>query len=450
MKNVVLSFAKNPVPLGLALLLCAMNVQAADAGFTDLFDGKTLSGWKYVGGPNGTYRVENGSLVCPAAGGGDLYSEKEFSDFILRLDFKVGAGGNNGVGIRCPLGAPGEQMAYSGIEIQVLDDSAPKHKDIKIWQHNGSVYGIIPSKNGQPKLDDWNSYEITAKGRHMKVALNGKTITQGDLNDVTDPEVLRRHFGLFRDKGRIAFLGHSSRVEFRNIRIKELSAETKDNKAPQGFTELFNGRDLKGWKGLMKPPLDNPIKRAALTPQERAQAQKEADETVFAHWKVENGEIVFDGKARSLCTKKDYADFEMLVDWKLPARGDSGIYLRGSPQVQIWDPYTLPAKHASEVGSGGLYNNQKNPSKPIKVADKPIGQWNRFRLIMVGERVHVFLNGELVTRDTVLENYWDRNQPIFPSGQIELQNHGDQLWFKNVYIREIKTKEQPKLGPESR
>jgi hypothetical protein len=149
---------------------------------------------------------------------------------------------------------------------------------------------------------------------------------------------------------------------------------------------------------------------------------------------------VFDGKGRSLCTVKDYANFELLVDWKIPAHGDSGIYLRGSPQVQIWDPHTKPPKSGSEVGSGAFYNNQKNPSKPLKVADKPVGQWNRFRIVMVGEKAHVFLNGELVTRETVLENYWDRALPIFASGQIELQNHGDALWFKNIYLRELPAK----------
>src|SRR4030095_15562272 len=158
------------------------------------------------------------------------------------------------------------------------------------------------------------------------------------------------------------------------------------------------------------------------------------------HWKADKGEIVFDGKGRSLCTRKDYKDFEMLVDWKIPAHGDSGIYVRGSPQIQIWDPFTKPQKNGSDVGSGGLYNKKKNPGKPSKIADKPIGEWNRFRIVMVGEKVHVFLNGELVVNDVTLENYWDRNIPIFPTGQIELQNHGDQLWFKNVYIREIGTK----------
>ena len=154
------------------------------------------------------------------------------------------------------------------------------------------------------------------------------------------------------------------------------------------------------------------------------------------HWKAENGEIVFDGKGDSLCTKKDYGDFEMLVDWKIPPKGDSGIYLRGSPQVQIWATNS-PGQFKPPDGSGGLYNNQVNPRHPLKLADNPVMEWNRFRIIMTGEQVHVFLNGELVCNNTTLENYWERDKPIYPTGQIELQNHGGPLWFKNIYIREI-------------
>jgi hypothetical protein len=168
-----------------------------------------------------------------------------------------------------------------------------------------------------------------------------------------------------------------------------------------------------------------------MTPQQLADAQKKADEQMRAHWKVEDGALVFDGKGDSLCTAKDYGDFELLVDWKILPRGDSGIYLRGSPQVQIWD------LNANPIGSGGLYNNQKHPSKPTRCADKPIGQWNTFRIKMVGERVTVWLNGELVVDNVVLENYWERDKPIYPTGQIELQNHGNTLYFKNVYLREI-------------
>src|SRR5262249_14792059 len=158
-----------------------------------------------------------------------------------------------------------------------------------------------------------------------------------------------------------------------------------------------------GWKGLMKHPNDNPAERAKLSPATYDLEQAKADMRMKEHWKAEGGEIAFDGKGDSLCTKKDYRDFEMLVDWKIPAKGDSGIYLRGSPQVQIWEPNT-PGQFRPPDGSGGLFNNEKNPRHPIKVADNPVGQWNRFRIVMVGDKVHVFLNGELVVRNTVLEN----------------------------------------------
>ncbi|MHC4539283.1 MAG: 3-keto-disaccharide hydrolase, partial [Planctomycetota bacterium] len=207
------------------------------------------------------------------------------------------------------------------------------------------------------------------------------------------------------------------------------------NRPPEGFKALFNGKDLSGWKGLLKRPYDNPFKRAELTPEELNELQKEADEDMRAHWKVEGGALVFDGKGRSLCTAKDYGDFEMLVDWKIKKDGDSGIYLRGTPQVQIWDT----DRPNAGVGSGGLYNNKRNPSKPKKKADKPVGQWNTFRIFMMGELVTVILNDELVVDNVVMENYWDKERvkPIFPMGQIELQNHGNTLYFRNIFIREI-------------
>ena len=126
----------------------------------------------------------------------------------------------------------------------------------------------------------------------------------------------------------------------------------------------------------------------------------------------------------------------MYVDWKIKSHGDSGIYLRGSPQVQIWDP------NQWHIGSGGLYNNFKpgHPSNPLKIADHPIGQWNTHHIKMVGERVTVWLNGQLVVDNVVLDNYWERDKPIYSTGTIELQNHGDYLWFKNIYLREIPRK----------
>ncbi|MGE5293480.1 MAG: DUF1080 domain-containing protein [Solirubrobacterales bacterium] len=213
------------------------------------------------------------------------------------------------------------------------------------------------------------------------------------------------------------------------------ASEPALNQPPAGFVALFNGKDLTGWKGLLKSPYDNPAERAKLTPEQLKELQKEADENMRAHWKVVDGILTFDGKGRSICTAKDYGDFEMLVDWKILKEGDSGIYLRGSPQVQIWD--TARANVGAEVGSGGLYNNQKNPSKPSKVMDKPVGEWNSFRIGMIGERVTVILNDEIVTDNVILENYWERDKPIYPTGQIELQNHGNFLYFRNIYIREL-------------
>jgi hypothetical protein len=210
------------------------------------------------------------------------------------------------------------------------------------------------------------------------------------------------------------------------------TAIAADNVPPEGFTALFNGRDLTNWKGLPAGPLDNPIKRAAASKEELAKAQAAADESMRAHWKVVDGALVFDGKGLSLATAKDYGDFELLVDWKILAKGDSGIYLRGSPQVQIWDPVLF------NTGSGGLYNNKKNQSKPDIIADNPIGEWNTFRIKMVGDKVTVYLNGKLVTDNVVMENYWDYANPIFATGQIELQNHGNTLYFKNIYIKELK------------
>jgi HEAT repeat protein len=194
-----------------------------------------------------------------------------------------------------------------------------------------------------------------------------------------------------------------------------------------GFVPLYDGRTLSGWKGLVA----DPPARAKMSPQELAAAQAEADGRMRAHWKAVDGVLVFDGKGESLCTASDYADFELLVDWKIEKGGDSGLYLRSSPQVQIWDPAANP------VGSGGLYNNQKGKSAPSEKADFAAGEWNSFRVVMIGERVSVYLNDKLVVDNVVLENYWERDKPIYPAGQIELQAHGNPLFFKNIFIREI-------------
>ena len=207
-----------------------------------------------------------------------------------------------------------------------------------------------------------------------------------------------------------------------------VKAAPEANSPPPGYVALFDGKTLNGWKGLVA----DPPKRAAMSPSELATAQAAADQSMREHWSVRDGVLSYDGHGDSLCTVRDYGDFELMVEWKIKAKGDSGIYLRGSPQVQIWD---------NPIGSGGLYNNQKHPSKPLVVADRPPGEWNWFSIRMVGDRVSVWLNGELVVSETVLENYWERGKPIYSRGQIELQNHGDELWFRNISIRELPEQE---------
>ncbi len=194
-----------------------------------------------------------------------------------------------------------------------------------------------------------------------------------------------------------------------------------------GWTPLFNGQDLTGWKGLVADPKT----RATMDPATLAKAQATADKKMRTHWQVKDGLLTFDGKGDNICTAEDYGDFELAVDWKIEPGGDSGIYLRGSPQVQIWDPAQWPE------GSGGLYNNQHNPSKPLIRADNPVGEWNTFRIKMIGPRVTVRLNDALVVDDVRLENYWQPDGPIYPTGQIELQAHGGPLAFRSIFIREI-------------
>ncbi len=218
----------------------------------------------------------------------------------------------------------------------------------------------------------------------------------------------------------------------------------EDNVPPPGFTALFNGKDLTGWQGLVEI-----WERDVLTAEQLAAKQKEANAKFLPHWSVKDGVIQYDGKGQSLQTVKDYRNFELWCDWKIHAGGDSGLYLRGQPQVQIWDP-DKDARNA--VGSGGLFNNAKNPSKPTKRADKPVGEWNRFRIVMIGEKVWIWLNGELVVDNVTLENFWAKQKkdvyknsdmPVPAAGPIELQHHGDELFFKNIFIKELPDKAPP-------
>lgn len=204
-----------------AILLISCLTLGAEPGFTPIFNGKDLTGWviKRPYGPG--YFVENGRLVCPSDGGGNLFTDKEYANFILRFEFRLEEASNNGIGIRAPYEG---DIAYTGMEIQVLDHDAPVYKGkLKPGQYHGSIYDVVPAKTGfLKKLGEWNEEEILAQGRHIKVTLNGTVIVDANLDDVKDPDVLKKHPGLQRTTGHIGLLGHHSRVEFRNLRVKEL------------------------------------------------------------------------------------------------------------------------------------------------------------------------------------------------------------------------------------
>jgi hypothetical protein len=202
-----------------------------EPGFTSLFNGKDLTGWVYgnkrdkdgkvVPNKSGQgYRVEDGVIYSTVEDGGNLYTEKEYANFDLRFEFKLTRNANNGIGIRAPLEG---DSAYQGMEIQVLDDDGPEYKNLRPAQYHGSIYDVFPAKRGSLKpVGEWNTEEIVADGRHVTITVNGQKIVDANLDDAKDPAVLKKHPGLQNKTGHIGFLGHGARVEFRNLRVKEL------------------------------------------------------------------------------------------------------------------------------------------------------------------------------------------------------------------------------------
>ena len=214
------------------------------------------------------------------------------------------------------------------------------------------------------------------------------------------------------------------------------------NQAPAGFTSLFNGKDLSGWRGRQADY--SPYEQAKLTPEELAAKQAAWNAARDLHWRVDvaKGEIVSDGQSPHLATTKDYGNFEFWVDWLMVSpNGDSGIYLRSYPQVQIWDPANpREVRNGAERGSGGLWNNNPdNPGRwPLVKADNPVGGWNTLRIRMIDTHVWVWLNGKATVEGQVLDNYFNRALPVLPTGPIELQTHGSEIRFRNIYVQEIK------------
>jgi hypothetical protein len=218
-------------------------------------------------------------------------------------------------------------------------------------------------------------------------------------------------------------------------------------KPPQGFISVFNGKDLSGWRG--RQPNYDPREEAKLTKEEHAAKQAQWNTARDQHWRVDTAkkEIVSDGQSPHLALEKDYGDFEFHVDWLMVSpNGDSGVYLRGTPQVQVWDPDNpREVKNGAPKGSGALWNNKDdNPGKwPLVKADNPVGQWNSFKIRMVGSLVWVWLNDKLTVDGQVMDNFFDKTKttPVPATGPIELQTHGSEIRFRNIFLRQIPAKE---------
>lgn len=309
--------------------------------------------------------------------------------------------------------------------LDIAKTPAQQNETLKQIQKTGTFLGLIAAGD---YLDNAVTQQQACQ-TIMNIALNNKSYYGQDVTALLN-KVLQ------------VISGPDSQYQKEAIK-KHLAELPQDG----GYVSIFNGKNLDGWKGLV----GNPISREKMTPAQLAKAQEKADEAMRAGWSVEDGCLVFNGKGDNLCTDKKYGDFEMYVDWMLDPAGpeaDAGVYLRGTPQVQIWD--TSRVNVGAQVGSGGLYNNATNMSKPSHVADNKLGEWNSFYIKMVGERVTVVLNGETVVDNVIMENYWDRKQPIPMLEQIELQAHGSKVSYRDIYVNELPTVQPFELSADEK
>jgi hypothetical protein len=420
-----------------ALSLPIAALQAADGGFVPLFNGKSLEGWVNVNCAPETWTIRDGTIICTGIPTGVLRTERQYENYILELEWRhINKGGNAGLFIHSdPVTAVGQPFTRS-IEIQIMDGNAgdmfsihgatmtPDKPHPKGWVR------ALPAENRMNPTGQWNHYRVESRDGTATLAVNGKIVTRG--------------YHLNPRKGYICLESEGSEVHFRNIRIAELPGSNPPAdvvaQQNQGFRCLYNGLDLRGW---------------------RETAGNEG------HWRAKDWILDYDGKSeaqdKNLWTEKEFGNFILIVDWRLPDEpkienvpvvlpdgseatdadgkpltvavmdaGDSGIYLRGSSksQINIW---------SWPVGSGEIWGYRKDEKMPPEVrrgatpilnADKPAGQWNRFEITAVGDKVTVAVNGKTVIREARL--------PGLPArGPIALQHHGDHVQFANIYIKEL-------------
>lgn len=419
---------KLPKNLSIAFLAGTLIAGICSAGEkVKLFNDKDLTGWTGTG-----YEVKDGAIVCTPKGK-NLTTEKTYSNYVLEFEFKLPPGGNNGVGIHYTgKGDP----AYTGMEVQILDDTAEKYKKLKDYQFHGGLYTLKAAKGTNLKpVGEWNKKVITVNANHVIIELNGKIINEANLDDLA--KKFPKHKGVLRRSGHICFCGHGDPVAYKNIYITDTTLPDVDL---TGFTQLYNEKDLTGWSD---------------------------DKGHVGHWIPKGKVLHYDGKSeakdKNLWTSKKYKDTTLVLDWRWaetsarklkrpvldPTTGgtkkgpdgkpmmkevielDSGIYFRGNnrSQVNLWN---------WPCGSGEVYGYRTNKklSQEIRAAlvpkvnaDHPIGAWNRMQITLIGDRLTVILNGKKVIENAQL--------PGVPTeGAIALQHHGSALEFKNIYIKE--------------
>ncbi|MBC7980501.1 MAG: DUF1080 domain-containing protein [Armatimonadetes bacterium] len=414
------------------LLLCFIALASlchADqkAKFRLLFNGRNLSGWSGDG-----YKVEKDILVCTPEGK-ILTTDAVFASYILDFDFLLTPGANNGLGIHYP----GHGDASStGMEIQILDDSAAKWKGLEAHQYQGSLYSLAAAKKAALKpVGEWNNQRVTVVGAKLVVEVNGKIILDTNLDELG--KLHPDHEGLKRRSGQIAFLGHGDKVSFRNINIIEIAPTANiEGVTKAGFKPLFDGQSLDNWK-YVSGKTDN--------------------------WYVANGILKHTGEkgtTNDLWSEENFKDFTMVFDWRWSGKGekkmqpviladgsekpgpdgarelveieelDSGIYLRGNTksQVNLWN-WT--------VGSGEIYGYRTDPDQspetkeavtPKRKADRAVGEWNRMMISVKCKQVTVSLNSEVVIENATLDE-------IPEEGPIGLQHHGQAIDFANIWVR---------------
>jgi len=420
--------------------------EAHELEFKKLFDGRSLAGWKLLGKKGAGFGATNGTLYCAKDGGGMLLSEKEYANFIMRFSFRLSEGANNGVAIRAPLA--GRALAYEGMELQILDDTGDTpDMDRRPTQYHGSIYDVFPAKRGALRpAGQWNEQEVYARDRHIRVTVNGRVILDADLNSVQDPETLKKHPGLFKERGHLGFMGHKDFVEFRDIRIKELPSPRVYNRADRDFDLLFNGDDLTGWRGAFDAA------NQTEAPQEKAKEvnQEISNLSMAAHWSAADNALVHDGNGGGILSALNYSTVELQADYKVTAGAIGGVLLRGLPKV------LLQARDATDnelrLGSGGLHDGRFLYKAPTTYADRFAGAWNRLRVILIEDRAHVYVNDRLVVKNAQFKNPDRPGEALPASGPIGLAAGNGQVSYRSVYARGIDARPtvtpQPKRKPQ--